>query len=216
VYCCAASSRAMAFKLVTSLARSFMMKGLNSAARWSALALRTRRLVCLPLSPLRRFCGLPSIVPRALAAASAAFVLSDIQRRPSSATTAMMPTVMRLACGMSAATKSMPAFSRPSRKWASRDKRSSLAMTNFAPQRRQAAKALASSGRSLCLPLSNAAARERVQHQPDFQAEPAVKLLPSSIVSENFCRFSGRPNSDLMPRESPFLRERAPVERVDR
>jgi hypothetical protein len=43
-------------------------------------------------------------------------VRSLIMRRSSSAITAMMPTVMRLAFGMSVATKSTPAFSRPSRK----------------------------------------------------------------------------------------------------
>lgn len=43
----------------------------------------------------------------------------------------MMRTVRRLASGMSAATKSTPAFSSPSRKCASRDSRSSLAITSL-------------------------------------------------------------------------------------
>jgi sucrose phosphorylase len=49
------------------------------------------------------------------------------------ATIAMIPTVRRLTFGISAATKSIPAFSRPSRKCASRDSLSSLAMTSLAP-----------------------------------------------------------------------------------
>jgi hypothetical protein len=52
--------------------------------------------------------------------------------RCQSATSAMMPTVRRLARGMSTATNSMPAFSRPSRKCASRLRRSSLAITSLA------------------------------------------------------------------------------------
>ena len=69
--------------------------------------------------------GLPSLTPLALAAASAAFVRDEIARRSSSATSAMIPTVSRFACGMSTAMNSTPACSRPSRKWASRLSRSS-------------------------------------------------------------------------------------------
>jgi hypothetical protein len=58
----------------------------------------------------------PSFVPRRLAAASASLVRLLIIRRSSSATIAMMPTVSRLAFGISAATKSTPAFSSPSKK----------------------------------------------------------------------------------------------------
>ena len=50
----------------------------------------------------------PSFVPRALAAATAAFVRALILSLSSSAARAMMPTVSRLAFGMSAATKSTP------------------------------------------------------------------------------------------------------------
>jgi hypothetical protein len=46
--------------------------------------------------------------------------------------------VRRFAFGMSAATKSTPAFSKPNRKCASRDRRSSFAMTSLAPWRRHA------------------------------------------------------------------------------
>jgi hypothetical protein len=48
----------------------------------------------------------PSVWPRLLAAARAALVRAEIMRRSSSATMAMIPTVNRLACGISAATKS--------------------------------------------------------------------------------------------------------------
>ena len=67
-------------------------------------AFRAARESRAPLSP-------PSATPRLLAAARAALVRPDIARRSSSATIAMMPTVNRFACGMSAATKSTPAFS---------------------------------------------------------------------------------------------------------
>ena len=45
---------------------------------------------------------------------------AEIMRPSSSATTAMIPTVKRLADGISAQTKSTPASLRPSRKWALR------------------------------------------------------------------------------------------------
>ncbi len=63
---------------------------------------------------------IPQPAPLAFAAASAAFVLALVARASSSATRAMIPTVRRLARGMSAATNSMLAFSRPSRKCARR------------------------------------------------------------------------------------------------
>src|ERR1700712_5409812 len=44
-----------------------------------------------------------------------------------------MPTTISLASGMSAATNFTPAFWRPSRKCASRERRSSLAMTSVEP-----------------------------------------------------------------------------------
>ena len=67
-----------------------------------------------------RLVGLPSLTPRALAACSAALVRSEIMRRSACATSAMMPTTISLASGMSAATNLTPAFCRPSRKCASR------------------------------------------------------------------------------------------------
>ena len=63
----------------------------------------------------------PSTVPRTLAAARAAFVLALILSASSSATSAMMPTVRRLASDMSQATKSTPLsrrFSRKRQQWA--------------------------------------------------------------------------------------------------
>src|SRR5437879_12229140 len=92
-----------------------LMIGAISATRESARACRaavasarTFLVGTTPRSP-------PSFLPRLLAAASASLVRLLIIRRPSSATIAMIPTVSGLALGMSAATKSMPAFSRPSR-----------------------------------------------------------------------------------------------------
>ena len=51
--------------------------------------------------------------------------------RSSSATIAIIPAVSRLAWGMAAATKPTSAFSKPSNKCASRDRRSSFAITNL-------------------------------------------------------------------------------------
>ena len=60
-------------------------------------------------------------------------VRSEIMRRSACATSAIMPTIISLASGMSAATNLTPAFWSPSRKWASRLRRSSLAITRVAP-----------------------------------------------------------------------------------
>ena len=76
--------------------------------------------------------GLPSFVPRALAAANAALVRIDIALLSSSATSAKTPTVNRFACGWSTQTNSTPAASSPSRKSALRDNRSSREMTSLA------------------------------------------------------------------------------------
>jgi hypothetical protein len=71
------------------------------------------------------------------AAASAALVRSDVARRSSSATIAMMLTVSRLAFGISAAVNAMPDRCSPSRKCASRaaielcDDQSRLPHTTF-------------------------------------------------------------------------------------
>lgn len=95
------------------------------------------------------------IVNRHLVAAS---IESSIDMRirsaSSSATSAMMPTVSRLAFGMSTATNSTPPSFSDRRKAALRASRSSLAITSTAPWMRQAANASASFGRSLRLPLS--------------------------------------------------------------
>jgi hypothetical protein len=79
-------------------------------------------------------------------------------RPSSSATMAMIPTVNRLADGISAQTKSTPASLRPSRKWALRLSRSSFAMTSLAPYSRHALMAAARTGRSEFLPLSTSVA----------------------------------------------------------
>ena len=65
-----------------------------------------------------------------------------------------MCSVSRLAEGMSQQTNSTPASISPERKCTFLASRSSLAMTSTAFERLQSPKALASSGRSLRLPLS--------------------------------------------------------------
>ncbi len=124
---------ARARRLVAPVARSSPMIGARSAARLSARAWTAATPLALasvervaPRSP-------PSFTPRAFAAASAALVRAEMARRSSSATMAITPTVSRLAFGMSAATNSMPAFSSPRRKPASRLSLSSFAKRILAP-----------------------------------------------------------------------------------
>ena len=88
-----------------------------------------------------RLAGLPSLVPRAFAAARACLVRVEMASRSCSAMIAMMPTVMRLASGMLAATKSTPASRRLSKNAASRDSRSILAISRVARCKRHAARA---------------------------------------------------------------------------
>jgi len=131
------------------------MTGARSLARAAAFARRTSAPLRRPRSVFLRLSGRPpSFTPLALAAASAALVRSDMARRSSSATMAIMPTVSRLAFGMSAAVNAMPERCSPRRKCASRARRSSFAMTSVALRTRHAASARASSGRSARLPLS--------------------------------------------------------------
>ena len=113
------SAAAMARSDVQPLACSSLMVGARSSARLRACSWRAAvpSARCLAVSRAPR--SPPSFTPRRLAAASAARVRSEMRRRSSSAITAMMPIVSRLAWGMSTATKSTPAFSRPSRKCAS-------------------------------------------------------------------------------------------------
>ena len=80
----------------------------------------------------RKF-GLPSLTPRALAAASAAIVRCEIISRSCSATAARMWIVSRVACGLSQATKSTPDSIKFEIKATLRASRSSLAMTKVAP-----------------------------------------------------------------------------------
>jgi hypothetical protein len=75
----------------------------------------------------------PVTATRFLASAKAALVRVEIILRSAWAMTAMMPTTSSLASGMSAATNRTPAFCSPSRKWASRDSRSSLAIRSVEP-----------------------------------------------------------------------------------
>jgi hypothetical protein len=83
----------------------------------------------LPASPA----GRQHTTPRSLATARAALVRSEMIRRSACATTAMLPTIISLPSGMTAAANRTPAFRSPSRKCASRLRRSSLAITSVAP-----------------------------------------------------------------------------------
>ena len=75
-------------------------------------------------------CGLPRRTPRALAAASAAFVCYEIISRSCSATAARMCIVSLVACGLSQATKSTPESISDEMNATLRANRSSLAMTS--------------------------------------------------------------------------------------
>jgi hypothetical protein len=75
----------------------------------------------------------PSLTPRALAAASASLVRFEIILALGLGDDGHEPTTISLASGMSTATNLTPAFCRPSRKCASRDRRPSLAITSVAP-----------------------------------------------------------------------------------
>jgi hypothetical protein len=77
------------------------MMGLRSAARSLAIMVRFARPWTRPASWFRRFAEFPSRLPRALAAASAALVLAEIIFRSACATTAMMPTTISFASGIS-------------------------------------------------------------------------------------------------------------------
>jgi hypothetical protein len=76
--------------------------------------------------------GVPSRFPRALAAARAALVRSEIASRSCSATAARMWIVSLLACGLSTAMNSTPESIRVATKARFRESRSSLAMTSRA------------------------------------------------------------------------------------
>lgn len=150
----AVSAAAICRSDVAPARRAATMYGSTSAARFAALRFQTSEASAATLlSPLRSW-GFPSTTPRVFAAARAARVRALTARASSSATNAIMPMVSRLACGMSAATNSTPAFSNPSRKCASRARRSSLAINSTARRARLSAIAVASCGRSLRLPLS--------------------------------------------------------------
>src|SRR6056297_3011420 len=102
----ACSASAMPRRLVAPSARIASTMGARSRAKASALSETVRRSAAPPSGERRRAAaplGLPSLTPRALAAASASFVRREIARRSCSATSAMIPTVRSLASGMSAA-----------------------------------------------------------------------------------------------------------------
>jgi hypothetical protein len=137
--------------------------GLGLACRQAddpALVANNRQVARLP----------PSFCPRGLAAARASLVRREIMRRSSSATMAMIPTVRRLALGMSAATNSTPAFSSPSRKCASRLRRSSLAMMRVALCSRAQAQRLGQLG-----PVGALAALD-LDHFSDELPVPAAQI----------------------------------------
>jgi hypothetical protein len=128
------SASAIALSDRIPLVRSSSIVGAKSRARLLARAVRA--------SPLRiepkwrafsvRFAGFPSRAPRRRAAASATFVRSEIIRASSSATTAMMPTVILFIEGRSPAMISTVASRRQRRNAAFLAKRSSLATTSTA------------------------------------------------------------------------------------
>jgi hypothetical protein len=149
------SAFASAFRLVAPSSRSMPMAGRTRRACASAFA----RIACTasalprPASAFAPF-GLPSFCPRALAAASAARVRSEILRASSSATAARMCKVRRFAVGLSAAMNSTPLSIMAATKAMLRARRSSFAMITVAPVRRACSSALWSSGRSAFLPVS--------------------------------------------------------------
>src|SRR3954471_21709949 len=110
------------------------MRGSRSAARLAALAAFAALPLALPSSWRHRLAGLPSLTPRALAAARAALVRWEIIAASCSATAARM--VRRLAWGKSTATKSTPLSISLEMKATLRASRSSWATTRVAPYRR--------------------------------------------------------------------------------
>ena len=112
-----------------------------------------RRMAADAKPPARGF-GEPSLMPRALAAASASLVRLLISSRSCCANTARMPNSNVPAFGMSAATISTPDFRRANRNAASRDRRSILAIRIAEPVSAQSARAASSCGRASTLPLS--------------------------------------------------------------
>ena len=88
-------------------------RGQIARARAFSCLAATASLTCLAVNRTLR--KPPSLTPRRLAAASAAFVRSEIISRSCWAITAIMPMVSRLACGMSA--KRDCACWRPERGW---------------------------------------------------------------------------------------------------
>src|SRR4051794_7503137 len=106
----ASSSDAIARSEVRPDALMSSTIGRRSVARSAAWALRLSTPTAVPLvrASAVRPLGLPSLVPRALAAASAAFVLALIISRSCSATAARMWMVSRLVVGKSTTTNSTP------------------------------------------------------------------------------------------------------------
>src|SRR5262249_49386354 len=97
----------------------------------------------------------PSLTPRALAAARAAFVRALICSRSCWAITASRPMVSLFASGISAQTKLTPLSCRVMRNAAFLESLSNLAITRVAPRSSQSRRAAASAGRfAVSLPLS--------------------------------------------------------------
>ncbi len=99
-----------------------------SASRFA----RTRALFAAGENTCAAGFGLPNFRPRALAAAKAALVRSEINRASYSATAARIWIVKQFARGMSAAMKSIPLSTRPDIIAVLRASRSSRAMTSLA------------------------------------------------------------------------------------
>ena len=138
--------------ILCSIGNLSAARRLYSAVRASEAFLASSAVPMRPtnLSPLYA----PNWTPLALAAASASFVRLLIASRSCSATSAIIPIVSRLASGMSAAMKSIPASLRLSRKAASLVSLSILATTRVAPEALQRSMASVSFGRRLFFPLS--------------------------------------------------------------
>jgi hypothetical protein len=111
----------------------------------------------------------PRMRPRALAAARADLVRSEIAFASCSATAARIWIVRRFACGKSTATDSTPLSMRDETKWTFLASLSSLAMTSVAPWRRHRRSASASFGRSAFLPDSTSTTSLTSFHRPAFR-----------------------------------------------
>ena len=131
--------------------------GSKSFALFSACSLRT---LALALFPFRATLAMipprspPSTTPRALAAARAAFVRSEIILASCSATAARMWTVNLFAVGKSQAVNSTPDSIRLLVNATFRAKRSNLAITSVALWMRHSVKTSMRAGRLLILPVS--------------------------------------------------------------